>query len=312
MRKWMVGVCAVLAVCRVSAEVELATIPAGTQWLLEVDLRAMSESKFASRIGAELTSGGPAVKAVEQLGTFKAATGIDLVRDIDSIVVHGRTIGDRTGVAMIRGRWDAARIEELVAQRRDFGSKLHANQKIFSWMDQQPMHLCLAEPELAVLSSNEGQLIQALETLNGRQPGLSADSPLARFNTIAQRPLLAFFATGVNTAPRVQARAGGFKQAETLRFSLVEPPGVGTLVSECRVGLVSVESSGQMVQMLEGMRAMAQMQHAERPALLALIGALKVTASGSDVTLRMTIDEPLVEALKQLSPPRTGGAAVPE
>jgi hypothetical protein len=292
--------------------VDLKGLPAGTQWLLEVDARAAASSSLAGMCKERMAVESKCAKALAKLDAFKAATGIDVARDIDGIVVYGRAVGDKSGVAMIRGKWDVAKVTAFVGLQRDFGTRTHNDKTILTWFDKQAVHLCLVSPELALLSINETQLMLALDTLAGRQPGLAADSGLAGFNRVAGRPMIRFLADGVNTAPQVNAQAALLQQTDTLQFSLEETPADGALVAELALGLLSAEAAGQMVQMLQGMHALVQLKHADKPGILALMNAVKITGADSTVTIRAAMDRALVETMKALCPMRGGSEQAPE
>ncbi len=312
MRKWMVGACAALAAACVVGEVDLNGIPAGTKWLLEVDARAAAESSLAGLCQERMAVDGKCAKALAKLDAFEAVTGIDVARDIDGLVVYGRAVGDKSGVAMIRGKWDVAKVTAFVSQHRDFGTRTHNDKTILTWFDKQAVYLCLVSPELALMSINETQLMLALDTLAGRQPGLAADSGLAGFNRIAGRPMIRFLAEGVNTAPQVNARAALLQQTDTLQFSLEEMPADGALVVEVALGLLNAEAAGQIVQMLQGMNALVQMKHADKPGILALMNAVKITGVDNSVTIRAAMDRALVETMKALCPMRAGCEQAPK
>lgn len=309
MRKWMIGLCVTFMAAGLMADVNLDWIPAGTQWLLEVDVQAAGAAKMTELFKDQRSTLAPAVQALAKLDSFKAATGIDVAHDIDSITVYGRAIGDQTGVAIIRGRWDAAKLYAFVAAMRDFTSLVYGDQTILTWVDKQPVHLCLAASDLMVLSSNEGQLMLALDTIAGRQPGTTADAELGGFNKIANRPMLRFLAVGVHAAPQVNAQAAVLKQTDTLQFSIAETPANGTVVLEVRLGMLNDEAAGQVAQMLEGMRAMAQMQHVDKPALGALVNAMKVTTEPMALKVRMPVGLELAKQLKALMAPLPAAAA---
>lgn len=312
MRKWMVGACAALAAACVVGEVDLKGITAGTQWLLEVDAHAAAESSLAGLCKERMAGESKCAKALAKLDVFKAATGIDVARDIDGLVVYGRAVGDKSGVAMIRGKWDVAKVTAFVEQQRDFGTRAYNDKTILTWFDKQAVHLCLVSPELALMSINETQLMLALDTLAGRKPGLAADSGLSGFNRIAGRPMIRFLAEGVNAVSQANAQAALLQQTDTLQFSVEETPADGALVAELALGLVSAEAAGQMVQMLQGMHAMVQMKHAEKPGIIALLNAVKITGAGDAVMIRAVMNRELVAMMKALCPLRGASGQAPE
>jgi hypothetical protein len=60
------------------------------------------------------------------------------------------------------------------------------------------------------------------------------------------------------------------------------------------------------------MHALVQLKHADKPGILALMNAVKITGADSTVTIRAAMDRALVETMKALCPMRGGSEQAPE
>jgi hypothetical protein len=93
---------------RTTARAEFAYLPADSDALAYADVADILSSQFSQQIRLMLPTG-------EDKARFEAETGIDIERDIDSVVVAmtGSAPAEGRAVVIVRGRFDAARIEAL-------------------------------------------------------------------------------------------------------------------------------------------------------------------------------------------------------
>ena len=300
MRIGCAGVCAVLLATGAAGEVNLKWIPAETQWLIELDMRALASSTAAGRLREQWTAlGGTGV--LSRLDQITQATGIDMHRDLWSLALYGGALGEPSGGAIVRGRWDAARITSHLERQRAFKRLPYGDKTILGWIDGTPLFACLASRDLAVFALDEASMKRALDTLAGRRPGLAQTPAFAGFNQLGQAPLVRFLAGGVGRLAEADPRAALLQQAETASLTVSETPGNGTLRLAGALGMLNAEAATQLVMMLQGLQAMAQMQSQTEPALAGLAGAVQVSAAGRNVDLRAALGPAVLQALaKQL------------
>ncbi len=292
--------CAGLALTIVSTAVttgwgaDLRLVPAGTKWLMEINVKAMIESET----GRFLSDNAPTqLPAMERIKAFVAMTGVDFAKDVSSITVCGEDVGKNGAIAILHGSWNVDKLSAILPLAKNFTSRKHGEYTVMSWEDRSPRFACFVSKELAFFTSSEERLLLALDTRDGRKPNLSANTAFADFNPVAKKPFVTLQAVGVNALAGGQRQAAALQQTEALRFVIEQVPATKAVAVNVELTAVSAETADQMARMLLGMQAMAQMQGANNPEFFELVNTFKITSAGPKVSMGSTLQHDLLKRL---------------
>jgi len=93
---------------------ELKYLPADTKWVLNLDMKAAQASPILNDL-ANTIAPAKRQKAQAKLAAVKALFGVDLLKDIDSLVIAGNGNAQNGGVAYVYAKLDAERLATILA-----------------------------------------------------------------------------------------------------------------------------------------------------------------------------------------------------
>ena len=101
-----------------SAEpLDYAQVPAEAQWLVHVDLGAISRGVVSQKI-VDRWLQLPATR--QGMQRFRWATGVDLSKDLEDITIYGRSYEQDRAVTIFRAKVDQERLRATCAGDRTF------------------------------------------------------------------------------------------------------------------------------------------------------------------------------------------------
>jgi hypothetical protein len=165
---------------------EIVYVPADSTAIAYADVKDIMSSEFRQRLRASLPAGA---EAGGEKDRFLAETGIDIERDIDSVVAGMRheASGRRDPVVLLRGRFDAAKIEGLATEHgavaEDYKGRRLLAVPHGDTSESQPS-MAFLEPNVLALGTRDG-LHAAVDAASG--PGVTANAELMAFVADAQR-----------------------------------------------------------------------------------------------------------------------------
>lgn len=308
MRFKMISVGLLVAVAATSQGVNLKQVPAGTKWLVDVDVRTMTDSETGRFFKENTPASSP---HVARMKAFGAMTGIDFAKDVSTITVFGEDVGENGAVAILHGTWDIDKLSALLPLAKNFTAQKYGEHTVMSWEDRTPRFVCFVSTELAVFAANEERLRLALDTLDGRKPNLMANEAFADINPVAKKPFVIMQAVGVNTLAKGQQQAAALQNTEALRLMITEAPATKNVALDIELTSVSPDAADQMSRMLQGMQAMAQMQGANNPEMFDLANTFKIETKGKKVTLNASLRQDLLKrVMDTMTRMRDGQGAV--
>jgi hypothetical protein len=293
---------------------ELAYVPADATVVAYADVRSIMDSELRQRLKATL----PMPEQGQQ--EFRAATGIDIERDIDYIVAAGTpgATTNITGLVVARGRFDTVKLEGLArehgAEMQDYKGKrllvldaaaVHGGTTETTQTDAtQTTHkgvLAFLEPGLVAIGELSGvqraidaQLTAQSITSNNEMMELVSDIERAnnawavgRFDVLARQAQL----------PEQISR-----QIPPVKWFAAAGHINGGVSGSLRAEALDEKSAEQLRAVLNGFVALVQMQGQNDPKLSALAQSLAVTGSGQTVSLTFTLPAEILELMAPKQP----------
>lgn len=284
-------------------------VPSGAIWLIHIDVDAANASVLGKGI-RELLLSRPETRLA--LDKARDAIGIDLTRDIQDVTIVGFTFAPGHGLLMVRGKVDRPRVLALIGKSNSFRVRAVEGHEIYSWIDPGPPRRAdpmtpdgekLASPDGAtsphatshgehwvsgafsgqdrvILSPNADEVVISLRVLHGDAPALAEDSPLA---TVGPRgTILQAGVIGLADAPGLPIESPILRQCEAGSLFIGEDAGDSFFTA--RVTTRSSQTAQRIKEIVEGARAMAQLQADDAPQLVRLIEPLQVIVEGQIVT----------------------------
>lgn len=248
------------------------------KWVIHADVEAFRNSGFGKLIMAELQAQG----LEEKLEVFAGIFSFHPLKDVRDVTVYGRDKDRNGAVILIEGQFNPEKVVAVVRMNPQYQEIPYQGVTIHQWPNEekkdgqttsQTMYGYLHNGRQIVLSSGLDALKQAVDTLKG--PAGAAGSLLSQ---VPESPKGVFLQA---TAIDIGAMAGEDPQAALLKqtdlVTLTAGQTADNLAAELRLRSASPEVAESLVQMLQGIIAMAQLAGQEQPKLSELAKTLNVT-----------------------------------
>jgi hypothetical protein len=165
-----------------AAPLDLKQVAADSKWLAHVDVDALRASTVVRNAWHAATEKHKDIQA--KLILAGGMLGMDLTKDIHGLTFYGKTIGKPQGVVIVAGQFDPTRLAALGAILPGRELATHGDYKIASWKHDCHGHPCttagtMRGKDQIVMAGSVDDLKAALDVLDGKAAGLTADSPLA-------------------------------------------------------------------------------------------------------------------------------------
>ncbi|HEX5244094.1 MAG TPA: hypothetical protein VFW23_12590 [Tepidisphaeraceae bacterium] len=247
-------------------------VSADAKWLVHVDLDAGLRSKVG-QAALDWALANPDLK--EAFTRAQATLGMKLPSDIHDVTLYGRSFGP-DGVVIVHAELNRDKLMSLLQSTKNLKSSDLRGRTIYTWEEESPKDQvdashtsagALIDDSSVVLGRDKESIVAALDVIDGKQPALDSGSLLAQ------------------PAPPGTI---GFIAAIDLE-SVANGPDRSPLFQKCREGLLAVgehneqafmhaevtaqsaESAQQLVGVLRGLQALAQLQNPQVGKDLALV-----------------------------------------
>ena len=231
---------------------------------------------------------------------FEAKTGVNIERDIDTVVAAMLGEGtDHRPLVIARGRFDQVRIEGLF---REHGGEVadYKGVRLLTHPDRDGGEGALGFIDTGVLAIGHGDAVRAaIDTKASGQNVLS--------NTELMRLVSDINASNAWAVGRFDAIAGKADlpglQAQMPALSWFSAAGhlnggvSGTFKAEAK----DDEAAKNLRDMLRGIVAMAKLQASEKPALKTMVDSLELGGEGKTVAVAFSVPAEVFDALEALS-----------
>lgn len=276
---------------------DLNDLPAGTKWVLNLDLKAAQASPM---INFAIDKIAPAKRreAQTKFAAIKALFGIDLLKDISQVVIAGNGNAEKGGVAYVYGVFDVERLSTILAANQNFTTAQRSGFTVLGWKDDSQKYLSFARPGLAMLSGSQTALTEALDVLAEKKAGLAADSSF-KPALAGKGSVLTVMAIDVPSIVGEQPKAQALRQAQALclRVNASQPE---TLCASLSVTATSEETAVQIRQALMGIQALAQLRASEAPEQATLASLAKISGEGKQIGVTLDLPKSVIEtAIRQ-------------
>lgn len=277
----------------------LLPLPASDTFVLVADVRQLGAHGFGALVDA--LDVAPGADVLESEGH------VQLSRDLRRVVLAGSYVPD-SGVAYCEGSFDAAALENLAAQAPDAGEQVYQGHRIETWTgaDGKPGAGCVVSASLVLLARAAPPIQHALDALDGRGAVLAATSPLAQALPSPAGALVVGAGVQLDQLPAQAPRSRIAKSLSAIAIEVL--PQGRQLVATLTGTAASPPVANQLARLLNGLAALAQLNTSQPPAhpvLQLLLDGLQVSASGSQVVVRTSVN---VDALTAAIRERLGEA----
>ncbi len=274
-------------------------VPANSQWFMHLDIDGFKKTQLGKFVLGKAKEFEPELDALTKQLQF------DVRKDLESATLFGQV--DRNGdnesmAALLRGNFKKEPLLKNLQTADAFRKLKAAGHEFYTWRDKNKDRSemrfgAIVNEGLIALGNSRQQLVQTLNLLKGKAPGLKPQQ-LAGLNL---KPGAYFLAGVVNVKDLpVPPQARAFK-VQSIGFKLGEHG--PNLKASVRLNSADAKASVQIQQMLQGLLAMGRIQAEadQRPEVKELAGVLdtiKITQKGNAVDVHMAY--PVATILKNL------------
>jgi hypothetical protein len=293
---------------------ELAYVPADSAAVAYADVRHIMDSEFRQRLRALLPTG-------QEKDRMLAETGIDIERDIDSVVA-GLGASDAAGgqghrVVLVRGRFQPDRIEALArahgAAVEDYrGTRLVIEPaRKAADDDRTPADraavrggLAFLEPTLLALGDVDG--IKRAVDAGMTRAGMSGDAAMMKFvsgvNTGDAWIVGRFDALAQNTGLAPAMR----NQLSSVRWFSLSADVDQSINCRLHAEAENEQSAEQVRSVVNGMLAAAKLMSNQDARLNTVLGSVQSSGVGPDIELSFTVPAELLDMVANAAHGATG------
>lgn len=274
---------------------ELKYVPADATVVAYANVRDVMDSEFRQNLHAIIPHHD---KAGQQ--KFQDETGIDIERDIDSVILCGGSKTDTGsgdhGFVMLRGRFDASRLE-AVARKHDAQVEQFQGARLVRISPENgapPSAVAFVEPGL-IMFGDETSIKRSLTkaeasiTSNAEMMGMIADVEgnanlwaVGRVDELAKNAKLPDQIA--NQIPGVK----WFSASSRINGGLS-----GTVRAEAR----DDEAAKNLREVVNGFLALARLQAGSKPEMKSLLESIQLSGSGRTVALSFQVPSEFIESM---------------
>lgn len=274
-----------------AAPLDQRDVAADAQWLAHIDFDAIFATDVAKKIYSSLL--GSRVNQ-QNLLKLKAFTGIDLLKDFHGITFYAPRYAPESGVVIVRAKIDQQRVLMLLQYAIKHKTEIYNNHELHTWEDSEnaagPKTItgCFFKPSIVVIGQEIDEVKAALEVLDGRAPNL-ADSDSTLKHDTPEGTVFQAAATGLSDLDHAKLPfvSPVIRKSKTLLLLIGEHE--NDVFAQAQLVTTSLEVAQQIHDVLEGLRAMAELQRDVGPEALKIVKALRITATGKAVRVNWRV-----------------------
>ena len=259
-----------------------AHVPADAKWVSHINLDAVRGMEMVSKWREAYTKREGYQQKVDWMAEN---IGMNPMEDLLGVTIYDTEYARHNGVVLMhltaghRKKIEAA----FDKHKKEHTSSKHAGRTLTTWTERAGRHGehevtgCFANDKTIVLGRDPERVKAALDVIDGKQDSLAKDSPL-----LAGFPKKAIVATNVmdvDAEYQKVTRCPVLKNSQAASFSITQK-GDKTRMS-CRLETKSDEQAQGYADVVQGLRAMAQLRQGDDEASARVMNGLKVKAKGS-------------------------------
>jgi hypothetical protein len=293
---------------------ELKFVPGSAAVVAYADVRDVMTSEFRQKLRQVMPHGNE-----EGQAEFQRETGIDIEKDIDYVLawmappaVEG---GEPDGLVMLRGRFDAARLEGLALQHGGSVETVDGIRTLQMAHDgdgdgdgdgarpgrKHAGMLAFLEPNLIALGK-DATVRAAIASRNGQGASIRSNDELVSLIADLEG------SSDLWAVGRMDALAGRAKLPEQIASQI---PAVkwfsassainGGLSAMVRAEARDEESAKNLRDVLQGVMALAKMQAGSKPEFQPFLNSLQLSGTGTTVALSFEVPSALIDQMTDLA-----------
>jgi len=258
-------------------------VAADAKWLAHIDLDAVENSDVARKI-RDAWLRDDAVKG--HIRNLKWITGVDLARDVRSVTFYGQRLVKDTGVVMLHAKVDQKRLLKHLRNKADYQTDRYGDYTLHRWTEKKgakgehSVTGCFYAPALLVFGRDATEVKTALDVVNGKSPALAdSDSPLG-----VDAPQGAIFVASLTGLAEAELPFKSPVVNKSKLLSITVGEHQGEVYGVVKFVAESEKVAEQLKAVVEGLRAMAILQHGKNEEAKGILQALSVSTSGQTVT----------------------------
>lgn len=196
--------------------------------IAKVNIKQLMASELMKKVGTDLIK--DAIKTNEQAKTIIEATGIDVTRDLDHILISGagKSAKDVKALVVVRGRFDTTKLHDALKKQADKGDRVKlvkegATQLYEITEQDQSMFAALVDRNTIVVTQSKAATLDAVKN-GGRETVLVSKEMKKALSKFTSKESLSLalvvneeLRKMLNNAPRVGDAAG---KLQTLTLGL--------------------------------------------------------------------------------------------
>ena len=274
----------VLALPLRAAPLDRRQLPAEVVWFFHLDAEAAHTTILGKGMRDAILAQPQAQRAIERV---KETIGIDPIRDLSGITAYGVDFAPDESVLIVRGNVDRPRLLDLLAKAPGYRAETLEGHDIYTWSEpdnERTSSGAFFGQDTIVISRDIHAVVKALEVLEEKGPSLAADSPLLASATVEPGVFVQAGAVGLADARNVPIHSPILRQCESGSITVGEQS--GEVFVDAKVNARSAETASKMRLMIEGAKAMAQLQAGDESDLGRLLAPVSVTSVDRSVEIR--------------------------
>lgn len=260
-------------------------VAAGAKWVIHFDAEAMRDSGIGKLMRAKFLSHEHVKKkmasAVEKLG-------MDPSEDLIDVTLYNNDFQKERGVLMVEvAKIDGEKaLTHLRRRHPEVRMSTYEGHKLFTWKmrhskgGQDYVTSTLVDGKTIVLSSELPKVMEAIDVISGKLPGLSASSPLA---TEAPNGTIVLMRGTDMAGADLPGKCPVLKQSHA--FSFVAGQDGEKLFADTMLDMESEEAAGNVAAVINGFSALGALKFSGDKEMMALMAGLKTNVDGKIVTI---------------------------
>ncbi len=272
----MAAVCFVLAASLTAGNISLGDISEEAVWFSHFDVEKFNNSELRSVAEANGLS-NKCAKVEQHLG-------FDPSKTIKGVTLYGTSPSPKDACVIMRGDFNADELIELASEQKGYSTTEYGEFVIHKWQSRKN-HVktgCFYDGSTLIMSRSSNAITSAIDALEGQTPGISTEDCMVSSDAIMQ--------IFISDASYLAQKAPRLVFLENVGQTLIA---VGQkeddLFCEFIMQTDTDKNSELLVDMLEGIVAMAKMKAAQKENVLVTEAMDKVAVSREGKTVITTM-----------------------
>lgn len=275
----------ILATSAWAGPVQLKELPAEARWVLHID----AQEVLKSSLGDIIRDIAADPEVAPKLAALEAIFSFNILRDVHGVTLGGSSTEEDNAAIYIYGSFDREKLETIVKAGDNYNGIPHGAYTIHSWTEKKKNGLkrtygCFGRDDLVIISPNEDAVKTALDTLSGKKSSLAA--AMTDMQIKGDGFIFVAAARGLNEMKGIHPKAAIAKKIRDASASLNESE--DKFQGSLNVRTQDVETAEQLLQMVQGIKALGLLGAEERPDLAKIAQTVETESNGATVSVSLS------------------------